>query len=196
MINKDKMVKVINKFNGTVGYTIPEMNIHRNFYPKEHKEISYEELEKLSFLPGGAEIIKNYLEVVDDDAVVSLLNETPEPEYHYSEEDVRNLLINGSLDQFLDCLDFAPDAIKDMIKGLAVEIELNDMNKRKAILDKFGFDVSKAIEIKNTKYDGDTEEETTNESNAAPSKRRTSPIKPEAAAAAPSGRRYKPINKE
>ena len=36
MIDKNKMVKVINKFSGTVGYDVPEMGVHRNFYPKEY----------------------------------------------------------------------------------------------------------------------------------------------------------------
>ena len=50
-----------------------------------------------------------------------------EPEYHYTEDDIKTLLISGTLDQFLDCLDFAPDVIKDMIKDLAVELPVNDM---------------------------------------------------------------------
>lgn len=159
MINKDKMIKVVNKFNGTVGYTIPEMNLHRNFYAKENKEISFEELERLSFVPGGDVILKDYLEITDEEAIMALFNQKPEPEYHYSEDDVKKLLTVGTLDQFLDCLDFAPDVIKDMIKDLAIKLPLNDMNKRQAIKEKLGFDVTRAIEIQNTKYDGEAEEE-------------------------------------
>jgi len=192
MIDKNKMVKVINKFNGTVGYDVPEMGVHRNFYPKESKEISFEELERLSFVPGGDVILRNYLEIVDEDAIMALFNEKPEPEYHYSENDIKQLLTTGTLDQFLDCLDFAPDVIKDMIKDLAVELPLNDMAKRQAIQNKLGFDVTRAIEIKNTKYDGETEE--TAETKV--SGRRTAPIKTDNATAAPSGRRYKPITKD
>lgn len=192
MIDKNKMVKVINKFNGTVGYDVPEMGVHRNFYPKESKEISFEELERLSFVPGGDVILRNYLEIVDEDAIMALFNEKPEPEYHYSENDIKQLLTTGTLDQFLDCLDFAPDVIKDMIKDLAVELPLNDMAKRQAIQDKLGFDVTKAIEIKNTKYDGETENIIEKENKTG---RRAAPIKSDVAAA-PSGRRYKPINKE
>ena len=191
MIDKNKMVKVINKFGGTVGYDVPEMGIHRNFYPKESKEISFEELERLSFMPGGDVILKNYLEIVDEDVIMTLFNEKPEPEYHYSENDVKQLLTIGTLDQFLDCLDFAPDAIKDMIKDLAVELPLNDMNKRQAIKDKLGFDVTRAIEIKNTKYDGEVEETTETKISG----RRAAPIKTDNVTAAPSGRRYKPITK-
>lgn len=191
MIDKNKMVKVINKFSGTVGYDVPEMGVHRNFYPKESKEISFEELERLSFIPGGDVILKNYLEIVDEDAIMALFNEKPEPEYHYSENDVKQLLTTGTLDQFLDCLDFAPDVIKDMIKDLAVELPLNDMAKRQAIQDKLGFDVTKAIEIKNTKYDGETEEIIETKTSG----RRAAPIKADSTTAAPSGRRYKPITK-
>ena len=192
MIDKNKMVKVINKFNGTVGYDVPEMGVHRNFYPKESKEISFEELERLSFVPGGDVILKDYLEIIDEDAIMALFNEKPEPEYHYSENDVKQLLTTGTLDQFLDCLDFAPDVIKDMIKDLAVELPLNDMAKRQAIQDKLGFDVTRAIEIKNTKYDGETEEIT----ETKVSGRRAAPIKSNNVAAAPSGRRYNPTKSE
>ena len=192
MIDKNKMVKVINKFSGTVGYDVPEMGVHRNFYPKESKEISFEELERLSFVPGGDSILRNYLEIVDEDAIMALFNEKPEPEYHYSENDVKQLLTTGTLDQFLDCLDFAPDVIKDMIKDLAVELPLNDMAKRQAIQDKLGFDVTKAIEIKNTKYDGETEETIETRTSG----RRAAPIKTDNATVAPSGRRYKPITKD
>ena len=192
MIDKAKVIKVINKFNGTVGYDVPEMGIHRNFYPKESKNITFDELEKLSFLPGGDTILKEYLEITDEDAIVELFNEKPEPEYHYTEEDVKRLLTVGSLDQFLDCLDFAPDVIKEMVKNLAVKMPLNDMAKRKAIQEKLGFDVTKAIEIENTGFD--VENEQVEEKIAAP-KRRATPIKT-ATEVAPTGRRYKPETKD
>lgn len=195
MIDKTKKVKVINKFNGTVGYDVPELGVHRNFYPKEYKNIDFDELERLSFLPGGEVILKNYLEITDEEVIMELFNEKPQPEYHYSEDDVKQLLISGSLDQFLDCLDFAPDVIKDMIKDLAVNLPLNDMEKRQAILDKTGFDVTKAIEIKNTKYDGADEGEFV-KAKGNKTSRRATPLKSEKTTAAPSGRRYTPDSKK
>lgn len=195
MIDKNKRIKVVNKFNGTVGYDVPEMGVHRNFYPKESKDISFEELERLSYIPGGEVVLKDYLEITDEEAIVALFNEKPEPEYHYSEADVKKLLTTGTLDQFLDCLDFAPDVIKDMIKDLSVELQLNDMNKRQAIQDKLGFDVTRAIEIKNTKYDGETESNTVADTKTTG--RRSAPINANAATTTtPSGRRYKPVTKE
>lgn len=195
MIDKNEMVKVVNKFNGVVGYDVPELGVHRNFYPHESKDISFDELEKLSFIPGGDVILKEYLEIVDEKVVAALFNQNSEPEYHYSEDDVKKLLTTGTLDQFLDCLDFAPDVIKDMIKDLSVKMPLNDMNKRQAIKDKLGFDVTRAIEIQNTKYDSETENDS-NENAQTTTKRRTNPIKSDNTAATPSGRRYKPVAKE
>jgi hypothetical protein len=55
---------------------------------------------------------------------------------------------NGSLDEFLDCLDFAPEGVIDLIKTLAVELPLNDVAKREAILNKTGFNVDNAIRIR------------------------------------------------
>lgn len=194
-MDKNKMVKVINKFNGIVGYEVPELGVNRTFYPRENKNISYDELEKLSYLPGGSSILKNYLEIADEEVMMELFNIKPEPEYYYSENDVKTLLMTGSLDQFLDCLDFAPPVIIDMIKDMAVTLPLNDMAKRDAIKDKIGFDVTKAIEIKNTKYDGEAEGNNIEERTSA-SGRRTAPIKTDNSSAAPSGRRYKPITKD
>lgn len=186
MIDRNKMVKIVNKFNGVVGYTVPELGVNRTFYPKESKNVSFDELEKLSYLPGGESILRNYLEITDEDVIMELFNIKSEPEYHYTEDDVKNLLISGTLDQFLDCLDFAPEVIIDMIKDMAVTLPLNDVAKREAIRDKTGFDVTKAIEIKNTKYDGGDDAEPVQEHTG----RRTAPIKSEKAVAAPTGRRY------
>lgn len=87
-MEKDRLIKVINKYNGTVGYTVPDLNIHRNFYPGESKEVSFNELEQLSYAPGGYTILTEYLEIQDEDAINLLFRKTPEPEYHYSREDI------------------------------------------------------------------------------------------------------------
>ncbi len=187
MIQKDTQIRVKNKYGGMVGYKVSEMGINRKFYPNEVKEVAFEELERLSFTPGGSTILSDYLEIENTEAIQKLFHKEPEMEYFYSKEDIKKLMTTGSLDQFLDCLDFAPAGIKDLIKDMAVQLPLNDMNKRQAILNKLGFDVTKAIEIKNTKYDGETEQ---SEKKAAPQRRvKTSTT------VAPSGRRYKPENK-
>lgn len=145
MLDKDTIIKVTNRGNGTVGYSIPDLgNLHRTFQSGETKEITMEELRKLSYIPGGMTILKQYLVLDNQDAVSELLN-TVEPEYYYTKEDIVKLLNEGTLDQFKDCLDFAPKGTIDLVRKLAVELKLNDVAKRQALLDKTGFNVTAAI---------------------------------------------------
>ena len=146
-MEKTTLIKVTNRDKGSVGYIIPDLgNLNRQFQPGETKEISFEELERLSWVPGGLYILKNCLVIHDKEAVSLILGEV-EPEYYYNENNVKKILLYGTLDEFLDCLDFAPAGVLDMIKDMAISLQLNDVQKRKAIEQKLGFDVNKAIEI-------------------------------------------------
>ena len=145
MLDKNTLIKVVNRDNGTVGYTIPDLgNLHRNFQPKEEKEISMEELRKLSYLPGGEVLLRDCLIIKNEEAVAELLG-VVEPEYHYTEAEIKQLLLYGTIDQFMDCLDFAPQGVVDLLKNMAVTLKVNNIEKREAIKAKTGFDVSKAI---------------------------------------------------
>ena len=72
-----------------------------------------------------------------------------------SEEQIVELIKTGSLDAWLDCLDFAPVGVLDLVKRLCVTVPLSDYDKRKAIFEKLGFDVDKAIA--NDRADKETE---------------------------------------
>ena len=148
-MDKNTNIKVLNRDNGAVVYSIPEMNgLTRVFQSGETKEVTFEELQKLSYIPGGMELLRDNLLILDNKAAIKELLGEVELEYSYTKEDVINLMKNGSLDEFLDCLDFAPGGVKDLIKTLAVELPLNDVAKREAIFNKLGFNVDNAIRIK------------------------------------------------
>ena len=147
MIDDRTKVKVTNRIAGYVTYNVPEMqNLSRTFTSKETKLVDFEELRRLMYVPGGQGILEKYL-IIEDKEVLKELGLLVEPEYFYNEEEIKNLFVNGTLDEFLDCLDFAPDGVLDTIKLLAVQMPLNDVAKRQAILDKTGFDVTRAIEL-------------------------------------------------
>lgn len=131
--------------------------------------LTYEELRKLSYTPGGLVLLEDYLVIKDKD-VLEALNLKVEPEYFYNKDDVINLLTKGSMDQFLDCLDFAPDGVLDLIKEYAVTLPLNDVNKRQAIYNKLGFDVNKAIDLQAEQLGKSKETETVQRRAAVPSK--------------------------
>ena len=186
---------VKNRGAGHVSYKIPEDGVRRSFAPGETKEISYAELEKLTFQPGGMVILTNYLQIMEQEAIKNF-GIKAEPEYHMSEADVAKLIKTGSLDAFLDALDFAPTGVIDLIKKLSVDIPLVDMNKRKALKEKTGFDVDAALRhIEEEKEDtGSTILKQTSErrvkAEAAPAGRRTNPEY-----AAPAAPKYNVIKK-
>lgn len=166
---ESKLIDVRNRDAGSVGYSIPDRGVWRSFAPGETKKIQLEELQALQYVPGGEFTLKHLLMVNDKDAL-SVLNMETEPEYFYTEKEVKELLTTGTLDQLKDCLDFAPEGVIDLIKKIAVDIKLPDTLKREAIEKKTGFSINNAIMVNQVM---DAENEVKEEPKAA---RRTAPI--------------------
>ena len=148
------MYRVKNRGASTVVYKIADKGIRREFKPGQIMQISSEELEELTFQPGGTLILSQFLQIMDLDGIQAARIKT-ELEYHMSEQDVAKLITSGSLDAFLDCLDFAPIGVIDLIKKLSIEIPMVDIKKRKALKEKTGFDVEAAL-----KHNEESKEET------------------------------------
>lgn len=178
-MESSKILKVKNRSASLAVYSIPEINIRREFAPGETKNITYGELEKLSYQPGGRAIMQNFLQIIDPEATGDLgINR--EPEYDLSEQQIVDLMTNGSLDAFLDCLDFAPVGVIDLIKKFSVSLPLNDIDKRDALKKKTGFDVTVALaNMQKEKEDMNTptveNKERRVKTESAPEGRRTTP---------------------
>lgn len=182
MENTVQYCNVKNRSASRVIYKIPEAGIRREFSPGESKKLTYDELTQLSYQPGGRALMQNFLQIQNAE-VINNLGIPVEPEYAMSEQQVVELLKTGSLDAFLDCLDFAPVGVIDLVKRFAVSLPLTDYEKRKALKNKTGFDVDKAIA--NSEKD---------ENEAAPV-RRIEPVTEEVAAGRrTSGSNYKILN--
>lgn len=163
-------MKIKNRSASVVGYTIPEINIRRRFAPGEIKDIPKDEVEKLLFQPGGKELFMDDLQATRKDVRELGLPEQ-EPEYYYSHEDIKRIMVSGSLDEFLDLLDFSTDGGISIVKDYATKLPLADMNKIDALKKATGFDAGKAIS--NIKA---VEKELNGESKVAePRKRRVEP---------------------
>lgn len=183
---------VKNRSGSHIVYSIPEMGVRRSFAPGETKKLTYEELEKLTYQPGGTALLASYLQI-SDAQTVNNLNMRVEPEYYMDERQVAQLLATGSLDQFLDTLDFAPEGVIDLIKRYAISMPLMDLQKREALKKKTGLDVTKALE--NIQAEKEDDEEKSIDDSRAPKQRR---VKQEEA---PAGRRttapkYNVVSKE
>lgn len=153
-------VKVKNRSRSIVHYTIPEERISRSFAAKEVKELEVSELEKLTYQPGGQYLLSNYLLINDKEVAEQLNTSSIEPEYWLEEDQIIHMMKYESLERFLDCLDFAPQGVIDLIKGFAVELPLTDITKLEAIKKATGFDAARAIQIhKQAMEDEPTEKE-------------------------------------
>lgn len=184
MITQETMYNVKNRSSSMVVYRIPETNLRREFAPGETKRIPFGELEKLTYQPGGRELLENFLQILEEE-VTTNLNVHRELEYDMSEEQVRDLLLTGSVDAFLDALDFAPIGVIDLIKSMAVALPLTNLQKRKALKDKTGFDVDRAL----MHIEEERAEENADKVDSAPIERR---VKEEVK---PAGRRTTPSYK-
>lgn len=146
-MNNDKKVRVRNRSNSIVIYRVPDLGVRREFAPGETKILPAAELVALAQKSGGLSILRNEL-YIDD---VETVNETTmhvEPEYYLDDEGVKNLLKDGSVDALLDCLDFAPGGVIDLVQKYAIELPVTDTRKIQAIKEKTGFDVSLALKHK------------------------------------------------
>ena len=160
-MNKNTKIKIRNRSTGSLSYKIPDMNnFTRTFAAGETKELPFEEVQKLAYIPGGDYMLQHFLVIDNIEARNEILGEV-ELEYDYTQEDVKNLLEHGTMDELLDCLDFAPAGVIDLVKSVSVQIELNDMKKREIIFKKLGFNVSNAVAINKETDESITEEKAT-----------------------------------
>lgn len=143
-MDTNRKVQVRNRSNSVVIYHVDDFGIRREFAPGETKLIPVQELIALSQKQGGAYILQNSL-FIQDAATVNEMPMTVEPEYFLDDKGVIDLLKNGSVDALLDCLEFAPNGVLDLVQKYAIELPLTDTRKIKAIKDKTGFDVAKAL---------------------------------------------------
>lgn len=149
-----RMLDITNRSASFVGYKISDTETWRTFQLRETKRVPYEEVEAAMNAPGGRELFANYLLIKDPGVAEDVMNTTVEKEYYMTEEEIISWIPTCSLDEFKDALDFAPEGVKDLIKQYSVSLPLIDMNKRQALLDQLGFNVTAAI-----KHDGEDKED-------------------------------------
>lgn len=182
-ITSTKVVSVTNRDNG--GVTCMLSNGRSiSFNKGETKKISLDDLLELNSTDGGALLIKEYLVINDKDAITALELST-EPEYYYTEKEIRKLLQEGTLDQLEDCLNFAPEGVIDLLKDVALEIELPDVRKRKLIAQKTGWNIDSILYVK-TALNAESKDES----------KEDKPIRKSSPVETTSGRKAEPIKAE
>ena len=174
-MNKNTKIKVKNRSTSSISYALPDMNnFRRRFAAGEVKELPFEEVQKLTYIPGGDYMLQHYLLIENIEARDEILGSV-ELEYDFDEAAVKNLLVNGSMDQLLDCLDFAPLGVIDLVKKVATDIKLNDIRKREVIYKKTGYNINSAIMI-NEETDESVKEDKTSGRRVQPTIEEVKPV--------------------
>jgi hypothetical protein len=120
-------VRVWSIGSGQVVYQLTDPPVSRVWRPNELKIIPFHELYQLKNAPGGYNLLFHRLQIRDNKVREAL--ELPlDPEYLYTEEDAKNLVLNGSNEQILDALEFGPSGLASMIKHNAV-LYVNSIEK-------------------------------------------------------------------
>lgn len=146
MVKDNDLIVVRNRNNGSTGYVLEDRGIRRTWEYGETKKIPFEELRAFSYLTGGLYCLNNLLVIEDKDALEAL-NMEVEPEYYYTEEDIRKMLFEGSIDAFADFLDFAPEGAIEIAKSIAINEQIPDTRKREMLSKKTGLNINNAIMV-------------------------------------------------
>lgn len=138
-------MKVYNRSDANVTYSLPELNTRRVFALGEVKDIDPKELEALWQMDGGLTLIKDYL-LVDDKEWVEAHWDAP-IEYFWKDEQVKKCLKEDTLELFQETLEYAPQGVIDLIKMFAWQLPISDLNKIEALRLATGFDTLAAIDV-------------------------------------------------
>lgn len=164
MLKDNDLVVVRNRNRGGTSYLIDGNWI--NFEYNEVKKVPFSHLKSLTYTNGGRYLLDHCL-VIEDKEALKQLGMNVEPEYYYTDEQIRKVLFDGSYDEFADFLDFAPNGAIEIAKNLAVTEELPDNHKRDMLGQRTGLNISNAIMINKVMNEDNNDAE-----EAAPKQRR------------------------
>lgn len=171
-IDGDTDIKVEDIADFQVGYVLTSTGKTVRFMPHVPRLVKASELRELSWQHGGLYLLQNYLRVYNRDLAMEfgISEDTYDHEYQWTEKDVDDCLLRKDIDVLLDALDFAPQGIVDTLKDRAIELEIPDTNKLRAIGRKTGSDLEAMIANKHA-YDNVEED---NAQDETPKRRRVS----------------------
>ena len=152
-------VKLTNMMDSPTGYKMPN-GLFRRFAPNATITVTAEEVREVSNMPGAIQIFQNYIRIENQKLAEDLgvSDDAFQHEYSWTKKDIEAALTTEPIEVLQDALEFAPDAIKESLVDMAVELEIPDVNRRKAIQEATGQNITKMIEVKNS-YKATGEEE-------------------------------------
>lgn len=112
------------------------------------QKLSADEISFMVNAPGGRYVAENCV-IIKDENLINELRIRVEPEYFFDEKDIKALITKGNIEQLEDALEYGGPGVRDLIKDVAISMDISDRNKVNAISDATGYDIQKLTE--NTK---------------------------------------------
>lgn len=162
MVQDFEKIKVRNLTSHYVIYRDEDAHIRIQFQPHQVREIEAGSLRKYFYSHGGQVILQNYLSVQNDELRREFEIEEDQVEYNWDANKIKSVLLEEPIEVLEDALEFGPEGVKEELANQAVKLAIPDNNKREAISNALGINITKKIELSNaTKSDADKPAETT-----------------------------------
>lgn len=159
VVSDDDIVEITNLLDCVCVYVVEMTGVRRSLPPHASFKVKAEELRQLNYQRGGQELLQNYLRVENEDLAQEFgIDVENTPEYNWGRVEVEAALNDPDINILLDALEFAPAGIKQLIADVAVETEIADVNRRKAISEWLKVDIDSMIKNKHAYDDEDAAE--------------------------------------
>ena len=131
----------------TVVYRTPSTRVRRELPAGGSIKVTAGEIREMMYDKGCVDILRNYVQICNKPLAleVGVSEDSYENEYNWTLADIKNCLLNGSIEQLADAMDFAPDGIKESLLTEAINLEIPDVRKREIISKAMNRDVSGMI---------------------------------------------------
>lgn len=123
--------------------------IHRKRWeipPHGEMEVMVVDVRECSYDQGCRNIFRDYVQICNPELAKEFGIYEDVVEYNWGDKEITEALTTAPIEVLLDALDFAPDGIKEAILDKAVELEISDMDRREAISNALGVNVTNKID--------------------------------------------------
>lgn len=148
VVSDNEKIRLRNLTKNTAVYITPATNIRREIPPLGYIWVPASEVRECSYDRGCSVLLRDYVQVCNWELAQELGVPPDTVEYDWDDKKVTEAVTTADMDVLLDALDFAPAGIKQAIVDKAVELEIPDIRRRKAIEEAMRVNVDSMIRNK------------------------------------------------
>lgn len=156
-VSNDTLVTVENMTSIDTGYVLDD-GTRRRFHSFARMNLPTEELRQCVYQHGNY-LFTNVLRICNDDLAAEFGIPEDMVEYKWTKSDIDEAITTMPLDEFLDAVDFGPTGIVEEMARQAVEREITDGERIKALNTATGLNIQQQIVNKHAYDNASAEEE-------------------------------------